>query len=149
MAIFKRQYSSSIDIDAPSEVVWSVLKDTSSYHRWNTFTTKVDLSWELGKAVVMEVAMKPNRSPITQTEYLTQYVENQKFAWGMKWWPILFAERTQEVTPEGNGCRYETTDTITGPFTPIVHWLYGRQIQDGFDRVCQDLKSHAERVVGS
>ena len=88
--------------------------------------------------------MKPNRSPIKQTEYLTQYEEHQKLAWGMKWWPILFAERTQELIPNDGSCIYKTIDTISGPFTPIVDIMYGGHIQNGFDRVCEGLKQEAE-----
>lgn len=147
--MFHRQYQAIIDIQVPSSSVWTILKDTSKYGEWNTFTQKVDLRWELKSPVKMQVVMEVGKSPIQQTEYLTQYQEGRLIAWGMNWWPFLKAERLQTLSEIPEGCRYETIDTISGPLTPIVHMIYGRRIQAGFDRVCQGLKKYAEaKAIG-
>ncbi|MEQ9298975.1 MAG: SRPBCC domain-containing protein [Cyclobacteriaceae bacterium] len=142
--MFRRQYQAIAIISAPSSAVWSTLVDTPDYHRWNTFTQKVDLDWAIGSPVKMEVVMNLGRKPIKQTEYLTQYVEGAKIAWGLNWWPLLKAERTQTLSLHKGGCQYETVDTIKGPLTPIVHAIYGQRILAGFERVCEGLKNYAE-----
>lgn len=142
--MFRQQYKAIVYINAPSAVVWSVLTDTPNYHLWNTFTQKVDLDWAIGSSVKMQVVMNPGKEPIEQTEYITQYVAGKKIAWGMNWWPLLKAERTQTLSIHEDGCQYETIDTIKGPLTPLVHMIYGDRIQDGFERVCEGLKNYAE-----
>ncbi len=146
--MFHRQYRASIDIQAPKTVVWDVLTDTSNYELWNTFTEKVELNWQVGSPVKMHVRMNPDRKPIVQTEYLRQYEEGETISWGMNWWPLLKAERTQTLTFGENGCRYESVDIIKGPLTPLVHAIYGKPIQSGFERVCEGLKGYSEAKCG-
>ena len=146
--MFKRQYKSSVEIEAPCSLIWNTLVANTDYHQWNTFTTKVELtSWEIGTAVKMEVQMKLGAPPISQTEYLTQYEEGRIIAWGMKSGLFLKAERVQSLTDHGDHCTYESVDIIEGALTPIVHFLYGCHIQAGFDRLCSGLKEYAESAT--
>ena len=143
--MFLKRYSSEIEIKATRDHVWSILTDNEKYYQWNTFTTSVDLNWEIGSKVKMKVNMKPGQKPINQTEYLCIYEAPNQIAWRMNWGFMLKAIRTQElVETQDEKVKYITIDTISGMLTPLVHLLYGKHIQNGFDRVAHELKTYAE-----
>jgi len=149
--MFKNTYSADIEINASSEKVWQTLVQTADYHLWNTFTPVVDLDWKIGSPVVMKVQMNPGKKPLDQTETLCEYQAPVKIAWEMNWplplpLPILLkAKRTQEVIRiDDSRCIYKTVDTIQGLLAPIVDLLYGKHIQNGFERVATGIKEYVE-----
>jgi uncharacterized protein YndB with AHSA1/START domain len=145
MGFFKKIYSAKIDIKSEPSRVFGLLRDHEGYQDWNPFTPKVDLDWEIGGEVNMDVHLLPGKRPTQQTEYLRMLDSDLMIiSWGMKWGFLLNALRTQQVYPNGNHCSYQTEDVIRGPLTPIVHLIYGKHIQRGFERVCEGLKEAAE-----
>jgi hypothetical protein len=143
----KKSYLASIAIDRDLEEVWQVLSKLEDYHEWNPFTPAIKTNWELGAKVELTVAMKPDRKPIAQTEYLSAYEPPYQMAWGFKWGPFLKANRIQQLTLVNNQTEYYTEDIIEGPLAPLVHLLYGRHIQRGFELLAKALKDYVEGKV--
>ncbi|MFT7590054.1 MAG: hypothetical protein ACI959_002276, partial [Limisphaerales bacterium] len=57
--------SSSTDINSPIDKVWEVLTDISSYHKWNSFTPKIDINInELNSDVMLYVKMNSDSDKI-------------------------------------------------------------------------------------
>jgi hypothetical protein len=141
-----RAISSTIEIDAPRDRVWAVLRDVSRYPEWNPFTTSVDTTFEPGARVSMRVALRPPLV-IPQTEWITSYVEGDCFSWGTTMlapW-FLTADRVQVLEDlPGGGTRYSTTDTFTGRGVGLVVLVTGRWVQRGFDDVARALKARCE-----
>lgn len=142
----RRAISSSVDIDAPRQRVWEVLRAVDRYPEWNPFTIKVETTFAMGTDVVMRVALRPPRT-IKQVEQISSYDEGVSFSWGTAVGPgwFLRADRTQVLTDlAGGGTRYATTDTFTGAGVPLVLALTGRYVQRGFDDVARALKARCE-----
>jgi hypothetical protein len=145
------QISASIEIDAPSELVWAILTDFDRYPEWNPFNVGMATDFEMGSAVRMEVALTGSRTQ-RQTEYITTLVPGQKVCWSMNQTPawLIGATRCQRLEPLDGGCtRYTSDDKITGVLTPLVMLIYGRAMQRGFESVCKALKRRAEELAAA
>lgn len=144
-SIFTNTYRATSEINADPESVWAVLYNLDTYADWNPFTPKIETDWTIGSKVLLTVQMQTGRKLIRQTEYLQRLEPPLEVAWGVRWGPFLRAERIQRlsVSVEG-GTTYLTEDRIQGPLSPLVHWLYGRDIQRGLEGVALGLKAYVE-----
>ena len=148
--LFSYTYRSEIEINAPKEKVWGILADFGSYHKWNPFTVKIDTNLELGSEVALTVKMKPGKGTTIRTEYLKAYDPTEKMVWGFSYGFLLKAERTQQLIPLNESTtRYWNADVISGLISPIVHLMYGKWIQLGFDALCHSLKDYLENGKSS
>ena len=144
--MFIYRYHTEIEIAAKVEQVWDVLNDNENYHEWNTFTPKVETNWQIGHPVLLTVKMRELGKAILQKEFIRRYNPPYEITWGRRWSVFLKAERIQTLTSKGqNVTEYFTEDIIQGPVSPLVHLLYGRSIQAGFERVAKGLKTYVEK----
>ncbi|MEY2431028.1 MAG: hypothetical protein QOC92_753 [Acidimicrobiaceae bacterium] len=142
----RRVISSEIEIDAPKDLVWAILRDFDSYPEWNPFTVEVSTTLELGSPVDMRVKLRPP-NVMSQLEYVTAVVEGERVCWGGNVGPRWFinADRCQVVTDLGDGrTRYSTTDAFRGAGVGLMFLVVGRHVQRGFDDVARALKARAE-----
>lgn len=143
-----RAVGASCDIDAPVELVWSVLTDLASYPEWNPFTVSVDTTFELGAPVDMQVVLFPWWTR-HQVEYISGFHPGHEVSWavtmGAPW--LVTADRYQRLTDLGGGrTRYETADVFTGAGVPVVFALMGRSMRKGFEGVAAGLKERCESL---
>ena len=144
-SLFKKTYTASSIIDEDLAIVWTTLIDLRNYHLWNPFTPAISTDWSIGGKVKLTVRMKKGQAPLLQTEYLSKFNPPFELGWGINWGIFLKAERTQKLTDEPNGRKkYHTEDIIHGILCPVVHWMYGKYIQKGFEEVAVSLKKHVE-----
>ena len=143
----------SVEIDAPVERVWDVLRDVERYPEWNPFTVSVQTDFALGSPVDMRVNLfgryRRDGSPRTihQVEYVTGYDEGRRVSWGVPVGPSWFilADRWQELTDLGGGrTRYETVDEFTGVGVGFMLLLMRRHMERGFTEVGLALKERCE-----
>ncbi len=90
--------------------------------------------------------MKLNQKHIIQTEYLLLFEAPGAMDWGMDWGLLLKARRVQRlriISPVVT--EYFTEDKIWGLLSPLVHKLFGRHIQSGFERMAEELKQYVEK----
>lgn len=145
---FRFTYKSEAEIDATRQTVWKVLADSSSYPKWNPFTIRVDSEWKLGKEVFLTVRMKPNQTPTRRTEYLAKFKDPEVMAWGLDWGWWLKAMRTQRLEViNARKTKYLNEDIIYGLLSPLVHVLFGKWVQKGFNEIAVALKSYVENHV--
>lgn len=144
---FRYSYKAEVEINTKKELVWTVLTDLDKYHEWNPFTPKVQTSWEIGEPVNLTVQMTKGRSPVLQKEYMSRFSSAGEFAWGMNWSIFLKAERVQRlIDTEPEKTLYFTEDVISGLLSPLVHLIYGKSIQNGFNALAIGLKRHMEAL---
>lgn len=137
--------SDELTIEAPAEVVWSVLVDFPRYHEWNDFCPAIETELVLGAQVEMQVDL--GHGPQAQVEYMSRIEPNRAIAWAMKNEPgdPVHAERTQTIEPLGPGrCRYLSIDVFSGPAVAPMLKAFGEVIERGFNRAAQGLKAEAE-----
>ena len=151
MAREPRAISSEIEIDAPVDLVWSILRDFGAYPTWNPFTVSVETTLELGAPVDMQVRLRPPKT-MHQVEYVSGYVDGERVCWGGHVGPRWFidADRCQVLTDLGGGrTRYFTTDVFRGIGVGLMFLVVGRHVQRGFDDVARALKARAEELAAS
>lgn len=143
---FRYSYRAQIYIDCKHEDIWYALTDLENYHIWNPFTPKIETNWKIREPVLLTVQMKKGRNSIKQTEYLSRLNPPDEVAWGMKWSIFLKAERVQRLSSDENGdTLYFTEDIIEGMLSPIVHLMYGKSIQKGFEALAKSLKKYMDQ----
>jgi uncharacterized protein YndB with AHSA1/START domain len=141
--------SDTVEIDAPQELVWSVVVDFDRYPEWNPYTFKVEAVLELGSEVVLHLPDpgKPGQS-FTTLEHMRaidaphhlQYDTGDSFA------PML-AIRDQWVEDLGNGrSSYRTTDVFQGPGADVIYDMQQEWVTAGFNATAYALKERAEKL---
>ena len=142
--------SVTVEIDAPAELVWSVLVDYARYPEWNPFTVKVETTLEIGTKIDLYLPdpAKPGETflnrewvrAVDAPSYL-RYDTGEEI-------PGMHAVREQWVTDLGGGrSSYRTTDLFSGEIATYVHEQQGAWVKAGFDSVCAALKARAESLA--
>jgi hypothetical protein len=99
-----RSISSTVELDAAPERVWSVLTDTAAYGAWNPFITQLDGTLQVGNKIHVRIAL-PGRRPMTFHPVLTDVDAGRKLAWlGRLFIPGLFdGAHSFTLEPLGDG----------------------------------------------
>lgn len=140
--------SDEIEIDAPIELVWSLLTDTESYSDWNPFTPKIETDFALGSAVDLEVHL--GKLTLDQTEIMQDFDAPTRLAWGADMFKLgglafVKASREQCLTRVGDArCSYVSRDYLSGPLTALVVLSFGKAMREGFNAAGYGLKRYAE-----
>lgn len=138
-----KAFYSSILIDAPATLLWSILTDVANWHNWNTTVEKVDGSVAAGRTVTVHAKISPGRAfPVKVTELTPP--RHMVWRGGM---PLgLFAgTRTYTLTPQPDGkVRFEMREEFTGLMAPLITRSIP-DLQPAFDEFSACLKAAAER----
>jgi uncharacterized protein YndB with AHSA1/START domain len=136
-----KHYESTSTIQAPPEVVWSVLVDAAAWPNWDSGVTAVDGAVEEGRKVTVRTEASPGRAfPVTVTDL--EPPRRMVFRGGM---PLgLFrGERTYTLTPDGAGTVFRMREEYTGPLLGLI-WRSMPDLQPSFDRFAAGLKRRVE-----
>ena len=154
--------SASIDINAPIDIVWSVMLDLRRYHEWNPFIVDVEnapdsphagsrfclkVRWANGKTVRSWETLSQLSPPATTDD--TRY--SALLAYGYSSWlartGIVIATRNQFLTQEqGQPTNYRTEESFHGLLARFVPL---QNVQDGFQRHALALKQRAEALAAA
>ncbi len=140
--------SEKIHINAPIERVWAILLDLPRYSQWNPFTYRVDSTLVVGDPVDLYVRMR-KRGERVQREYVRTVEAPTTLSWGMTMGHAVLLTALRKQTLEridAKTCSYQTTDAFSGALTPLVTYLFGEDIEEGFNAVARALKAHAEKA---
>mgnify|MGYP003656787991 FL=1 len=139
--------SETIIINAPAEVVWSVIVDFGSYPLWNRFCPQIDGELKLGAPLAMKVDLGNGLQE--QVEYITVIEAPHRIVWSMENKPgdPIHADRSQIITPiDDSSCRYVSMDEFSGPMVPSMMEALAEEVERGFNRCAEDLKARAEAL---
>ena len=139
-----------IEIEAPAEFVWEVLKETARYGEWNPFTPQVDTTFEIGAPARLRVRMWPGHFRITETVCAVE--KPRLLAWSRPFGPrwLLLALREQHIDTLGeNRCSYHNIDHLSGLLAPLVRLTHGAYMRRGFTDTGMGLKTFAETELAA
>ena len=137
--------SSSTDIAAPPETVWSLISDV---RRWPdllpatvTSVTPVDPARpeEVGARYVIEQPKIPRA-----TWELTEWAPNQRFTWTSRTFGVTTTGSHVVEPRPGGGSRATLAIEWTGPLAAAVRLAYGKLTQRYVDIEGGNLKERAE-----
>jgi hypothetical protein len=139
-----KTYTVSRVVQAPVQVVWDLLTDTSSYRDWNPAVLRIEGTMSTGSTIKLVSVASPNRTfSLTVTEMRAPH--RMVWADGM---PLgLFrGVRTYRLEPTGDGTAFSMTEEFTGPLSSLI----ARSIPDlteSFNHFADGLKAAAESAT--
>jgi len=142
--------SVTVEIDAPVELVWSVLTDYARYPEWNPYTVRVDTTLEVGSVIDLHLPDPANPgSTFVNREYVREVTPPHYLRYDTgEEIPGMHAVREQWVSDLGGGrSSYRTTDLFSGEIAGWVFEQQGAWVKAGFDSVCHALKARVESLA--
>jgi hypothetical protein len=150
-------YANPLVIDAPIDLVWSIMTGFDKYPEWNPLNRFFNLDSEA--APNHYVTFGPSWGPyhpdhdrplpeadMIQHEMITVWEKNHCLAYA-DIRPYLKAERVQHISGlEDGSTRYHTYERLSGIVSPIVRWKFGSRILAGFEANGMALKKRAEML---
>jgi uncharacterized protein YndB with AHSA1/START domain len=143
--------SITVEIDAPSAVVWDVLTDLDNYRQWNPFCIKGISTLAIGSAVEMVLVDYTGAGgTFPNTEYVCAFVPERLLSWELRATSEspYAARRDQVVEPiSADRCRYFSTDAFLGEHAHDIMAETGDWVKRAFDDTALALKHRCERVA--
>ena len=139
--------SEKITIEAPAELVWSVITDFEHYHLWNAFCPEVTGKLELGAPLAMRVDLGNGLQD--QVEYISHIQAPNKIVWSMENKPgdPIHADRSQIVEAiDDRRCTYISIDEFAGDMVPQMMEAMAEVVERGFEKCAEGLKARAEAL---
>ena len=141
--------SKTVEINAPSSLVWEILLDMKNYNKWNPFCVECESTLEIGAAVNMKLKSYVNCEPsyFNNTEFVCELISEKKISWELPHydaWPYP-ARRDQFIKKlSENSSAYYSTDQFLGPNGIHVMRFAGPWVKQAFDDTADALKIYAE-----
>ncbi|WP_440989354.1 SRPBCC family protein [Haloarchaeobius baliensis] len=140
----------TIDVDAPSDVLWDVLTDLDSYDEWNRHS-RVTGSLAVGKRLRVAPGPDAGRMP-TFRPTVVEVDEGREFAWlGHLFVRGLFdGEHRFAVEDLGDGrSRLTQSERFSGLLAGLVLRLVGDDTESNFQAVNESARVRAESLVAT
>ena len=134
-------------VEAPKELVWSVITDFEAYAEWNPFVLACESELRVGAPIAMTVQLGDRQRE--QVEFVSKVVAGELFGYRMKpVGPLLHSYRQHEVASGGDGLTlYRSTFELNGWLSPLVGAILNEPLHDGFKGMTDSLVSRAEQLV--
>ena len=135
------------EIEAPKDVVWSVIADFAAYAEWNPFVVACSSELRVGAPMAMTVRLGDRQRE--QVEFVSRVVEGELFEYRMKpVGPLLHSYRQHEVASQADGrALYRSTFELNGWLAPLVGAILSGPLHDGFKGMTDSLVSRSEQLV--
>jgi hypothetical protein len=141
----KYQLHSEIDIDAPPEVVWSVLTDLDGYHEWNPFVVSAKGTVAVGERLTNRIE-PPGGKGMTFKPTVTIVETDQVFEWlGRLGVPGIFDGRHRfELEATASGTHFTQSEFFKGALVRFLKGSLDDHTMQGFEAMNRALKDRAE-----
>jgi hypothetical protein len=150
-----KQYTTSAQIGAPLDRVWSILTDAPGYERWNPEILAVRGRFAPGETIKARVKVKagPNKTAIRDVGLRITLFEPPAVSWRqarMEWTGglplgLFTGKRTLTLTPKSGITEFRMDLHMSGPMCGMIIRTLGDR-QPEIDSFSAGLKAHAERA---
>jgi len=140
-----RTLEARIDIDAPVDRVWAVLRDTAAYAEWNPFIRTIEGALQPGSRLTVRIE-PPGGSGVTFKPTVQAVEPNQLVRWlGRLLLPGVFdgehSLRLEAINSDHT--RFIQSERFGGLLVPLLGGLLARTHR-GFEEMNQALKARVE-----
>jgi len=146
-----KRISENITIEAPPELVWSILTGFDEYTEWNPYISRVEGEPRVGAK--LEVTFHPpGYRPVTLRPKVLGKRENRLLRWkGHLLVPGLFdGDHSFSLeSANGKGTRLIQSETLSGLLVPLISGKRLSRIRLGFRFMNQALKERAEQELSN
>ena len=140
-----KEFSTTIDIDAPASVVWEILTDSAKYTDWDDNMVKLEGDIKPGEQLTIHTKLDPKRA---FKPTVSVFEPNTRMVWrsGMPL-GLFTGERTFTLSPKDDDqTTFTMTERFTGPFLMLIGGTIP-DLQPTFDTFAQTLKARAESMA--
>jgi uncharacterized membrane protein len=137
-----RNIVKTVDIDAPPEKVFAVLRDVEKWPEWTPTVSHVQ---RLDKGPLAVGSSAQVRQPKLRPAVwqVTEFEDNRNFTWTTRA-PGLRMKAGHLVEPRGSGSRVALSFEMSGLIAPLMLRLYGSLIEQYLATESQGLKKRSE-----
>lgn len=149
--------SAAADIDAPLDLVWTVMLDTERYGEWNPFLHRVECPSppSVGDPIRLHVefvngkqVVSPERISVVEPPHERDGIRRATLAYVYEGLPaklrLVRGTRFQRLSQApGEPTRYETVEEFSGPLVPLAG---PARVAEGFRRHAEALRTRAESL---
>jgi hypothetical protein len=151
--------TASTTIDAPVDVVWTVMLDTASYGEWNPFVERAECTsppkvgdpivlhvrWANGKTTRSPERISAVEPPATDADGVTTACLSYVYEGLPAKVGLVRGTRHQRLRQEPGGpTSYDTVEEFSGP---LVRFAGPGRVAEGFRRHAAGLKQRAEELA--
>jgi hypothetical protein len=143
------ELTTSVDIDAPAGLVWSVLTDFIAYPEWNDYT-RIEGEAREGARLSVSPGPETGRMPTFKPRVLRADPETRELVWlGHLYVPGLFdGEHRFTVEDLGDGrSRLRQEESFSGLLVGPINRRFGADTESNFHAVNGALKARVESLV--
>lgn len=139
-----------IVIDAPPDVVWSVLADTVNYGNWASFLVGIKGEIKDGSKITVDFKLDPSKEKLTTLDHTITVVDGMKFYWAERGPGGIRDNHHFRIEPLDEGrTRFVQSDEIMGGVTFLMGGRLAKMYVDGYQAFNRGLKAEAERRAQS
>jgi uncharacterized protein YndB with AHSA1/START domain len=136
------EYRRTIDIDAPPEVVWTLLEDVERWPDWTASMQKIERLDGGPLAVGSRARVKQPKLPATVFE-VTELEPSKSFAWRAKS-PGLESFADHEIEERDGGSRMTLLFQVKGTLAGVASLFWSGLIKRYVDTEAEGLKRRAQ-----
>lgn len=141
-----REVFTKIEIQAPADVVWSILTDFTAYHLWNPLITQARGEAVVGQRLETRAKISRGRGMVFRP-LVTRVVPGRELRWfGHLLLPGLCdGEHIFEIEPSGTNCvRFVHRQIFKGLLLSLLWPFLAGKTRNGFVRMNEALKERSE-----
>lgn len=143
-----RVHTTRVEIDAPADLVWTILADLTAYPDWNPSTPNVDTDGVPGHPIDL-LTILADGTLLRELVTVRQWTPGELLQWdrrtGPAWWfRCTHAQRIEPLAAER--CCYVVTDTYAGLLAPLNELRDGARFERAAERTAAALKRRAEAL---
>jgi hypothetical protein len=142
-----KQLITSIEIDAPPNVVWEILTEFDRFDLWNPFIRSIDGKAVPGNKLVVEIE-PPGGKVMTFRPVVLTADPGTELRWlGRVIFPGIFdGEHRFQIEPLGDRrVRFVHSEQFSGVLVPLFWRSLDTQTRRGFEEMNQALKLRSEQ----
>ncbi len=139
-----------IVINAPPELVWSVLTDTTNYKGWAAFLVGIHGEIEDGSTITVDFQLDSSKEKLTTVDHTIAVLDGTEFFWAEKGPGGIRDNHHFRVEPLEEGkTRFVQSDEIIGGITFLMGGRLAKMYVEGYQAFNRGLKAEAERRAHS
>jgi hypothetical protein len=136
-----------IGIQAPAEVIWSILSDIPGWREWNPIYPKAEGALRIGSVLTLEFAA-PGQPPQTIQPQVVDWVPNEQIIWRMtSHLGLLRRLRYLEIEAlSPQSCIFSNGEIFEGPMRRFIPRAMRRRFKAAFGHLSEAVRDRAEAV---
>jgi hypothetical protein len=142
-----KQLITSIEIDAPANVVWEILTEFDRFEQWNPFIRSIEGKAILGTKLKIKIQPPGGTAMIFKPTILAADLDKELRWLGRVIFPGIFdGEHRFQIEPlNDRRVRFVHSERFSGLLVPLFWRSLNTQTRRGFEEMNQALKLRSEQ----